>query len=99
MAARFGWRGRALLVASSARRHGTPRIRPGSTDRAVRRAYPSRLALGNGVFRAGPRSRLVIGTRRGTVSFVAVAARRLLRKPKTLRRYLRDIAPADSASQ
>jgi hypothetical protein len=55
----------------------------------LRRRFPRERRLGRGLFRAGPRSRRIFGTRRGRVRFVAVAERRLLRNRRTLRRYLR----------
>jgi hypothetical protein len=84
----FSRRGRVVLVTTTARSHGNRRVRPGRSARSLR-AYPRRRAFGRGLFRANPRSRRLIGVRRGRVRFIAVANRRLLRRPRTLRRYLR----------
>ena len=84
----FSRRGRVLLVATTARSHGNRGVRPGRRV-ALRAAYPSRRALGRGVYRAGRRSRRLIGVRRGRVRFVAVASDRLIRNPRALRRHLR----------
>jgi hypothetical protein len=84
----FSRRGRVVLVATSARLHGNRAVRPGRRRRALR-AYPGRVPLGRGLFRAHPRSRRLIGVRRGRVRFVAVADRRLLSNRRSLRRSLR----------
>ena len=81
-------RSRALLVATTARGHGNRRVRPGSSARALRRAYPRLRRIGRGVFRANPSSPRLFGVRRGRVRFIAVASRRLLRSPRSLRRNL-----------
>jgi hypothetical protein len=82
-------RGRALLVATTAPGHRKRRVHAGSRSRSFRRAFPHRRRIGRGLYRAGRRSRLVIGIRRGRVRFLATANRRLVRHPRTLRRYLR----------
>ena len=82
-------RGRVVLVATTARGHGNRRLRPGSSVRALRRAYPRRRGLGRGLYRANPRSPRLIGVRKGRVRFFAVADRRLLRSKRSLRRHLR----------
>ncbi len=79
----------ARLVATTARSHGNRGVRPGSPAGAFRRAYPRHRRTGRGVYRAGPRSRLLYVVRRGKVRAIAVADRRLLRSPKALRRNLR----------
>ena len=84
----FSRRGRVVLVATTATAHENGRVLPGRSARSLR-AYPHRRAVGPGLFRASPRSRQLIGIRRGRVRFVAVCGSRLLRKPMTLRRYLR----------
>ena len=55
----------------------------------LRRAFPRRIRLRRGLYRAGPRSRLLVGTRRGKIAFVAVASRGVLKKSRTVRGYLR----------
>jgi hypothetical protein len=82
-------RGRVRLVTSTARRYRLRRVGPGAPSRRLGRAFPHRRRIGRRLYRASPRSRRLFGTRRGKVRFVAVADRRLLRRPKALRRYLR----------
>ncbi len=82
-------RARARLVTTTARYHRMRRVGRGVSSRRLARAFPHRVKIARGLYRASRRSRRVFGTRRGKVRFVAVADRRLLRKPKTLRRYLR----------
>ena len=87
--AAFSRHGRALLVATTARGHRARRLRRGSPARLLRRTFPfSRPAL-RGVRRVGRRSRVVAGTRRGRVTYLAVADRRVTRRPRTLAGYLR----------
>jgi uncharacterized protein len=81
-------RGRSRLVVTTAASHGNRGVHPGARVRSLR-AYGRRVALGSGVYRASPRSRRLIGTRRGRVRFIAVADRGLLRSRRLLRRYLR----------
>jgi hypothetical protein len=83
----FSPRGRVLLVATTASTHGNRKVRPGASARSLR-AYPRRVLVGRGLFRAHPGSTLLIGVRRGTVRFVAVADKSLLASPRNLRRYL-----------
>ena len=85
----FSRRGRVAVVATTARGHGNRGVRPGTRLSRVARAYPRRRSLGRGLVRAGRGSRLVIGSRRGRVRFIALAPRRLIRRPPTLLRYLR----------
>jgi hypothetical protein len=66
-------RGRARLVLSTARGHTPRRIRPGSTRRALRRAYPRLRRVTTGVYRSGRRGRLHFGVRGGRVRWVGVA--------------------------
>jgi hypothetical protein len=87
--AAFSARGRALLVATTAPGHGKRRVHRGSRSRALRRAFPHRRRLGRGLYRAGRRSRLLIGVRRGRVRFLATASTSLVRHPRVLRRFLR----------
>ena len=88
MSAAFSRRGRVVVAITSAPSHGNRGVRPGVPARRLR-AYPRRVPLGRGLYRATPRSPRVIGVRGGRVRFVAVAARRLLRRPRALRRQLR----------
>jgi hypothetical protein len=53
------------------------------------RAFPRRVRIARGLYRASPGSRRLFGTRGRKVRFVAVANRRLIAKPRALRRYLR----------
>ena len=55
---------------------------------ALRRAYPRLRRVTRGVFRANPSSPRLFGVRRGRVRFIAVASKRLLRSPRSLRRSL-----------
>jgi DNA-binding beta-propeller fold protein YncE len=88
VSAAFSRKGRAQLALSTAPGHGNRGVRPGRGARRLR-AYPHRVRLARGLYRAGPRSRLVIGTRRRKVRFVAVASRSLLRSTRRLRGYVR----------
>jgi LVIVD repeat-containing protein len=85
----FSGRGRAVIVATTARGHGNRGVRPGVSVRALRRAYSRRRALGRGLYRANRKSTRVIGVRKGRVRYIAVVDGRLLRRPRTLQRYLR----------
>jgi len=85
----FGRRARVELVATTARGHRRTGVRPGARAASARRAFPRLRRVGRGVYRAGPRSRLVVGVRRGTVRYLAVASRRSLRHKRVLRTYLR----------
>jgi hypothetical protein len=82
-------RGRARLVTSTARYHRMRRVGSGSTARRLARAFPHRVRIARGLYRARPGSRRLFGIRRGRVRFVAVADRRVIASPKALRRYLR----------
>ena len=85
----FSGRGRVVLATTTARAHGNRRLHPGSSLRALRRAYPRRKRFGRGVFRANRKSPRLIVVRKGRVRAVAVANRRLLRNRRSLRRYLK----------
>jgi hypothetical protein len=87
-------RGRSVLVTTTAGAHGNRGIRPGSSLRRVRRAFPGLRRIRRGLYRAGPRSARLIGFRRGRVRFHAVAERRLLRNRRALARALRRAGPA-----
>jgi hypothetical protein len=88
-------RGRVRLVLSTARRHALRTVRRGARVGRLVRRFPHARRLGRGLYRAGPRSRRLFGTRGGRVRFVAVSDAKLLRKPRRLRAYLRrgDIRP------
>jgi hypothetical protein len=81
--------GRVELVLSTAQRHGNRGVRPGAAATRLRRAYPRARRLSAGLWRASPRSHLLIGVSRRRVRYVAVANRRLLSSPPSLRRALR----------
>jgi hypothetical protein len=85
----FGRDDRAELVVTTASGHGSRGVRPGASLRRLRRAFPASRRLSPGLYRAGPRSRRLIGVRGGRVRFWAVATGDLLRRPGTLRRALR----------
>jgi hypothetical protein len=86
--AAFGKHGRVALVATTAPRHGNRKIHPGIGRRALRRAYPRGRSVGRAIVRANPTSPRLFGVRRGKVTYVAVASRKTIARPKTLRRYL-----------
>ena len=75
----LGRRARVELVATTAKGHRRSGVRPGVRAVRARRAFPRlrRVRAGRGVYRAGPRSRLLVGVRRGRVRYLAVASRRL----------------------
>jgi hypothetical protein len=50
--------------------------------------YPRGRTIARGVLRTGPRSRLLVGVRRGKVRFLAVASREVV-APAALRAHLR----------
>ena len=81
--------GRAELVLSTAPRHGNRGVRPGVAAAKLRRAYPRSKRMAAGLWRAGPRSRLLFGVSKHRLRFVAVADERLLASPPSLRRALR----------
>jgi YVTN family beta-propeller protein len=87
--AAFSRGGRVQLALSTAPSHGNRGVRRGRSANRLRSAYPNRVRLARGLYRANPRSRLVIGLRGGRVRFVAVASRALLRSPRLLRGYAR----------
>ena len=78
-------RARARLVVTTAAGHGNRRVRPGSSVRALRRAYPRLRRVTGGIYRANPSSPRVFGVRRGRVRFIGVADRRLMRSPRAVR--------------
>jgi hypothetical protein len=86
--AAFSRRGRVALIATTARGHGNRRVRPGSPARLARRAYPRRVRVARGLYRANPHSPRLFGVRGGRVRFFAVATRGLLAHPGALSREL-----------
>jgi hypothetical protein len=89
VSAAFGRGGRVALVATTAPRHGNRRVHPGTSARALRRAYPRRRAVGRALVRANPRSPRLLGVRGGRVRYVAVAYPRTIARARALRVYLR----------
>jgi hypothetical protein len=89
VSAAFDRKGRVALVTTTAPHHGNRRIHPGTTTRALARAYPRGRAVGRALLRANPRSPRLFGIRRGKVRYVAVTSRRTIARRKTLRTYLR----------
>jgi hypothetical protein len=87
--ASFTKRGRVALVATTAPRHGNRRIHPGTSARALHRAYGRDLAVGRAIVRANPKSPRFFGLRRQRVRYVAVSSPHTIGRPKTLRKYLR----------
>ena len=81
--------GKVRLVRTNAPRHRSRGIGAGSPVAELERRYRRTRPLGRGLRRASPGSRIVFGTRRSRVRFVAIADRELLRTPRALRRYLR----------
>jgi hypothetical protein len=73
---------------TNARGHGNRGVRPGSSARALRRAYPRRVRIARRLYRANPHSPRLIGVRRGRVKLFAVATQRQLRHPGALSRLL-----------
>jgi hypothetical protein len=87
--AAFDKRGRVALVASSARRHRSGRVHPGSRARILRGRAKKRkggLWIGRRVRRGARRVYLV---RKGRVRVVAIAKRSLARRRGALRKLLR----------
>jgi hypothetical protein len=82
-------RGPVRLITTIAPLHRTRGIGAGSTLSAMKRRYRRTVALGGGLHRASPGSRIVFAARGGRVRLVAVADRELLARPARLKRYLR----------
>jgi hypothetical protein len=61
----------------------------GSSLAEMERRYRRTRALGDGIFRASPGSRIVFAARGGRIRVAAVADRELLARPASLKRYLR----------
>ena len=79
---------RVRLVLTRAPRHRARGVGPGAPVRRVRKRFPRRVPLAPGLVRSTSRSRVVIGTGRGRVRFLAVARRGLLSRPRALTRAL-----------
>lgn len=82
-------RAHAKLVVTTARHHGNRHVRVGSRASRFRRAYPNRVLIAGGLYRAGPRSPRMVALRRGRVRYIAVASQSLARDRRALRRHLR----------
>lgn len=89
VSAAFSKKGRVALVSTTAKHHGNRRVRPGSKQAALRRAYPRGRRVGPTLWRANSKSPRLFGVSRGRVRFVAVTTRRTIGRRKTLRSYLR----------
>ena len=81
--------GRIVLVATTAPGHGNRGVRPGARAGVLRRVHPGRRTIGRGVVRAGPRSPLLFGVRRGRIRWVAVASPGRIDRRRLVRAYLR----------
>jgi hypothetical protein len=77
------------LVVTTARGHGNRRVRVGSNAGRFRRAYPNRVRVARGLYRAQRHSRRMFGIRRGRVRFIAVAGPAVARNRRTLAGHLR----------
>jgi predicted acyl esterase len=87
--AAFSARGHAGFVLTTARGHRAPGLRRGDRLRKVRRRWRLR-RIGRGLYLARRgKTRMVLGSRRRRVRFVAVAERRAFSRRAVLRRYLR----------
>jgi hypothetical protein len=82
-------RGKVRLVTTTATGHGNRLVRVRSSAARFRRAYRRRVKVIRGVYRASPGSPRLFGVRRGRVTFIAVADRRVLRSHRALRGQLR----------
>ena len=85
----FSPRGDARLVMSAAPGHRARGVRRGTYVRRLRTIYRQAYRLRRGVLATTRSSRIIFVTRRGRVRFVAVADRRLIKKPRNLAVYLR----------
>lgn len=80
--------GKVRLVRTNAPKHRSRGIGVGVSVAELERRYRRTRSLSRGLRRASPGRRIVFGTRRGRVRFVAVADSELLSSPRLLRRYL-----------
>ena len=87
--AAYSRRGTVRLIRTTAPRHRRRGVGAGSPAGKLARRFPKARPIGRRLHRASPNSRIVFGTRRARVRFVSLADRRLLRRPRALRRYLR----------
>jgi hypothetical protein len=87
--AAFSRRGDLRLVATTARSHRSRSVRSGVSTRFMRRVYRGAARAGRGLFFTHRSSRIVFGTSRGRVRFVAVVDRRLVKNRRLLSLYLR----------
>jgi hypothetical protein len=80
--AAFSKRGRVAFVGTTGSRHRAgARVHPGARLASARRGYRR---IARGLYRRG---RIVFGTRRGRLTFVAAVDRSLVHKPRRLRAY------------
>jgi hypothetical protein len=87
--AAFSARGKAGFVLTTAKGHRAPGLRRGDRLRNVRRHWRLR-RIGRGLYLARRgKTRVLLGSRRRRVRFVAVAERRAFSRRSVLRRYLR----------
>ena len=84
----FGRRGRSVLVATTAPRHGNGRTFRGTGIGRLRQSFPRARRISRSLFRERPRSPRVLGVVAGRVQYVAVVDRRSLRTPSAIGRYL-----------
>jgi hypothetical protein len=84
----FDGRGRAVAVASTAKRHRVGKIARGSKLSKLRRAYPKLRRVRKGIYVSRRGSRIVFGVRSGRVRYVAVGSKSVARSAKSLRRHL-----------
>ncbi len=80
----------AVLVMTTSPGHAGGKIAPGSSAHRFARAYPDRRRLARGIYRAGPRARLIVGLRERRVHFVGAATPGLLRNRAALVRLVRE---------
>ena len=85
----FGRRSKVELVTTTGALHGNRGVRPGSTVRKMRKAFPRAKRISRTVYRANPKSPRLIGVRKGKVRYFAVAGKRPLKSKKLLRAQLR----------
>ena len=81
-------RGRVMFVASTAAGHGNRGVLVGAPASSFRRAYPNRVRVARGLYRARRGSPRIFGVRRARVSFIGVARSAVARRSRTLRRYV-----------
>src|SRR5439155_8486300 len=78
----------ARLILTTARGHSARGIHPGSTVKAMLRKYHDAKRVPKKVWFTSRSTRIVFGMRKGKITFVAVADRRLIKEPGLLEVYL-----------